>query len=75
MVLCKLFAVLARECKLVQVRFTSKGVVTHHSLLEPKGAAHFLPVLPHDDVLQALKQGGGNGIVPQLVELVPGDRV
>ena len=52
----------------------SKGN-THNSLLEPEGVSHLLPVLTHDDMLEPLKKGRGNGVVPQLEELVPGDRV
>ena len=54
---------------------SKQRVQTYHSLLEPEGAAHFLPVLPHDDMLQALKQGRGDGVIPQPVELVPGSGV
>ena len=49
--------------------------MSYHSLLEPEGVSHLLPVLPHDDMLQPLKQRRRDGIVPQLVKLVPGDRV
>lgn len=48
---------------------------THHCLLQPEAVSHLLPVLNQNDVLQALEQGRRNGLVPQLVELVPGDRV
>ena len=63
------------DCTLCKQATTASKGKTDHSLLEPESVAHFLPVLPHDDMLQPLKQGRGDSIVPQPVELVPGGRV
>ena len=63
------------QCGQVTTDLTASKRQTDHSLLEPEGVAHFLPVLPHDDMLEALKKGRGDSIVPQPVELVPGGGV
>ena len=64
-----------QHCKQATTNPPASKAETCHSLLEPEGAAHLLPVLPHDDMLQALKQGRGDGVVPQPVELLPGGGV
>lgn len=63
------------SCTTARTAIGKGNKCTHHCLLQPEVVPHLLPVLDQDDMLQALKEGGQNGFVPQLVELVPGDGV